>query len=73
MEDDEENLSLRDKFAIQIFAALLNSAGIGIASAILENKSFNVKTAEFPASERLIYSSYALADIMRKIRIKAFD
>jgi hypothetical protein len=69
MEDDDK-LTLRDKFAIEIYSQLID--GKTLRDFILKPET-DINTLSFKGSRRLIQASYKLADIMRKVRLGAFE
>ena len=68
---DEEEFLLRDKFAIEILAALLTKTSI--AETISNKDDDEIGKLKFTNSTRLVRYSYKLADVMRKVRLGAFD
>ena len=59
--DDKEDITLRDKIAINILSALINNKGVVNYAGGLQDKA---------AIEELCQFAYKVADIMRAVRIQ---
>ncbi len=65
----DEDLTLRDKFAIEILNGMLSSPTV--ASSLHESK-FDHKYY-LKEVEELVRSCYQIADIMRRVRLTVFE
>ena len=72
MDNDDDDLRLRDKFAIAAMQALLTRYG-GWGDYIDENEGAGPGPEnDTPRTRRIALASYRIADEMRKARLKAF-
>ena len=73
---DDEDIRLRDKFAIEILQSLLASNLSGVANFVtFHNSTDNPDTRKvnFEKMEHTVRAAYKIADIMRKVRLTSFE
>ena len=77
MDDNkEDDIRLRDKFAIEILQAYIGREGNHTISAFINNfdhDNTGVKDDTFKHMERHIIAAYKIADIIRKVRLIVFE
>jgi hypothetical protein len=77
MSDDNEDLKLRDKFAISILQSMLSDSKESPLMGFMETFDDREDTTRYKLylkmMERRIRASYKLADLMRKIRMSSFE
>jgi maltoporin len=76
--DDDEEIRLRDKFAIEILGSLLGKETYNdeVANFITyhsSNDNPHTKSNSYKRMEHTIRAAYKIADIMRKVRLTSFE
>lgn len=75
-EKDDDNLTLRDKFAIQIMNGMFSSLDQEQTSFMVDYYDSDDKDQARAArgvAQRLVRAAYFMADIMRKVRLAPFE
>ena len=67
--EDDEDIRLRDQFAIAAMEALIIK--YGAFNNYIDKENFDMK-GPYPRTQRLATAAYIVADEMRKARLKSF-
>ncbi len=77
---DDEQMTLRDRFAMEVLNGILSNEKTGDTSdgfrAILHylfHKDEHLRNGYRTIAEELVRSCYAMADIIRKVRLSTFE
>jgi len=77
---DDEDIRLRDKFAIEILGSLINASNSNLISDFIFNMDPAYKNdhpmdnkAAIQHLELSVRAAYKIADIMRKVRLTSFE
>lgn len=69
MNQEDEEIRLRDQYAIAAMGALISK--YGVFGQHIEGEGYNMQ-GPFPRAQRLTTAAYIIADEMRKARLKSF-
>lgn len=71
---DEKPFDLRDKFATEAMHAIIvdDQSGYKLAADFIKGRQNNLSEWDLEKMERIALAAYAMADAMRKARLKAF-
>ena len=77
MSDDEKPLDLRDKIAIEILGGMLanekTSSMISEICSYHSSKNLDDRNHAHKRAENVVRAAYVMADIVRKVRLTAFE